>query len=85
MWSVVILCIGRSSDIAKFVRHGQSKGYIEIELHAEDGKNPVIRREIKVSKKGTSNWFLNGKGTTSEKINNVLESYNIQVGCVPRP
>ena len=70
--------LGRASQVGRFVRHGKEVGSIEIELHEDgEGENPVVTRQIHLNNK--SNWFLNGKATTRNRVVKLLSQYNVQV------
>ena len=50
--------LGRAKDISEFVKHGQDRASIEIELKSKKSR-VVIVRTIKKSN-NTSQWKLNG-------------------------
>ncbi|RIA89012.1 P-loop containing nucleoside triphosphate hydrolase protein [Glomus cerebriforme] len=73
-WNTSLL--GRAREISDFVKHGQERSSIEIELKSK--KPVVITRTIKKSN-NTSLWKLNGKTSTQKDIVSKVNSLNIQV------
>ncbi|XP_014272608.1 structural maintenance of chromosomes protein 5 isoform X2 [Halyomorpha halys] len=68
--------IGRSPNVADYIKHGCEKALIELELYNPDGANFVISRHITSN---TSSWFLQGKPTTLKKIESLTQELNIQI------
>ncbi|CAI2185097.1 6636_t:CDS:10, partial [Funneliformis geosporum] len=74
-WNTPLL--GRAREISEFVKHGQERASIEIELKNKR-TNVVIMRIIKKAN-NTSQWKLNGENVSLKEINNKVNSLNIQV------
>ncbi|WAR23390.1 SMC5-like protein [Mya arenaria] len=71
--------LGRAQHPTDFIKHGKSRGRIELELHNNDGDNYRIKREI--SKEGPQNkWWVNGRQATQKSIEDLVARLNIQVG-----
>ncbi|GBC01516.1 hypothetical protein RclHR1_04210002 [Rhizophagus clarus] len=68
--------LGRARDISDFVKHGQERALIEIELKSED---PIVISRIIEKSNNTSKWKLNGKSATLKEIHSKVNSLNIQV------
>ncbi|RHZ89185.1 hypothetical protein Glove_18g107 [Diversispora epigaea] len=73
-WNTSLL--GRAKEISDFVKHGQERASIEIELKNKN-KNIIITRMIKKSN-NTSQWKLNGQNVTHREIQARVASINIQ-------
>jgi hypothetical protein len=58
MYSLLMQILGRAKEISDFVKHGESKAFIEIELQ-DDGQNTIIKRKIDKASH-TSVWWING-------------------------
>lgn len=50
--------LGRARDISDFVKHGQERALIEIELKSE---NPIVITRTIEKSNNSSKWKLNGK------------------------
>nr|CAG8492269.1 10947_t:CDS:10 [Entrophospora candida] len=74
-WNTSLL--GRAKDISDFIKHGQDRASIEIELKCKDDNVVVTRLLTKVDNKTL--WKLNGEKTTLKNIQSTVESLNIQV------
>ncbi|CAG8814232.1 23626_t:CDS:2, partial [Dentiscutata erythropus] len=74
-WNTSLL--GRAKEISDFVKHGQERASIEIELKSK-GRNAVITRMIRKSN-NMSQWKLNGQPATHREVSNKVNSLNIQV------
>jgi chromosome segregation ATPase len=70
--------LGRSKDLADFVKHGTAASKIEIELKTDGSEeNIVIVRKFGKSKH--SKYQLNGKDATEAAVRSVVAKFNIQV------
>ena len=58
MYSLLIQILGRAKEISDFVKHGEAKAFIEIELKGDE-KNTIIKRKIDKASH-TSVWWING-------------------------
>lgn len=56
-----------SPQIKDFVKHGKEEGYVELQLHNDRGRNPVIKRMMKM-KDNSSTWLLNGKQVLLKEV-----------------
>ncbi|CAG8597007.1 13762_t:CDS:10, partial [Acaulospora morrowiae] len=74
-WNTSLL--GRAKEISDFVKHGQERASIEIELK-DKSKNVVVSRTIKKSN-NNSQWKLNGKIVNHKEVQSKMASLNIQV------
>ncbi|CAG8637919.1 11308_t:CDS:10 [Funneliformis caledonium] len=74
-WNTPLL--GRAREISEFVKHGQDRASIEIELKSMR-TNVIIMRVIKKAN-NASLWKLNGEHVSLKEINNKVNSLNIQV------
>nr|CAG8448169.1 12012_t:CDS:10 [Entrophospora candida] len=74
-WNTSLL--GRAKDISDFIKHGQDRASIEIELKCKDDNVVVTRLLTKVDNKTL--WKLNGEKTTLKNIQSTVESLNIQM------
>ncbi|KAF0492709.1 P-loop containing nucleoside triphosphate hydrolase protein [Gigaspora margarita] len=74
-WNTSLL--GRAKEISDFVKHGQERASIEIELKNK-GRNVVITRMIRKSN-NLSQWKLNGQPATHREVSSKVNSLNIQV------
>ncbi|KAG8987488.1 Structural maintenance of chromosomes protein 5 [Tulasnella sp. JGI-2019a] len=76
-WNPKVL--GRAEELKDFVKIGNEKGWVEIELKGPAGKkNLVIRREINTKTNG-SIWHLNKESATLAEIKAKVEALNVQV------
>jgi len=69
--------LGRASSPADFIKYGNNRGTIEIELFNCDGDNYVIRREIVKNprdNKATSSWWVNGRSASQKSAVHQLDS-----------
>jgi chromosome segregation ATPase len=71
-------CLGRAKELGEFVKHGCREAEIEIELAAEKGRNPTIRRTIK-REGNKSTWHLNGSATSLKDIQALTKKFHIQI------
>lgn len=71
--------LGRSSNLADFVKLGTEEATIEIEIQtsSSDNKNTVITR--KIQKNGNSDWYLNGSRATSSAIKQQIKKFQFQI------
>ncbi|CAG8569881.1 44430_t:CDS:10 [Gigaspora margarita] len=74
-WNTSLL--GRAKEISDFVKHGQERASIEIELKNK-GRNVVITRMIRKSN-NLSQWKLNGQPATHREVSSKVNSLNIQM------
>nr|XP_033780573.1 structural maintenance of chromosomes protein 5 [Geotrypetes seraphini] len=70
--------IGRADKVALYVKHGCTKGSVELELYKCSG-NIVITREIHVVN-NQSLWFINKKAASQKMVEEQIAALNIQVG-----
>ncbi|KAI8823741.1 uncharacterized protein EV422DRAFT_368077 [Fimicolochytrium jonesii] len=72
--------LGRQKSLQDFIKDGQEKAYIEIELKGRGkGRNVIVRR---IFKKGTANanmWKLNGEHSTEKNVKEKMASMHVQV------
>ncbi|RVD86682.1 uncharacterized protein DFL_004945 [Arthrobotrys flagrans] len=71
--------LGRAKDIAEFVKNGNDKAIIEIELKGSptDEINPTIRRMIK--RDGSTQYWINGKEQPHRAVKQLMKLLNIQI------
>ncbi|KAK9367744.1 hypothetical protein V1509DRAFT_625177 [Lipomyces kononenkoae] len=70
--------LARAKDVGEFVKNGQNKGTIEIEIQGFPGEtNSVIERTI--YKDNRSEWSLDGKRETAKNVKEVIDRYNVQI------
>lgn len=76
----IIQYLGRAKDAVEFIKHGCREATIEIELKraATSPKNPIIVRVIK-REGNKSTYTLNGGSTTGRKVQELANSFNIQI------
>lgn len=70
--------LGKASMITdQFIKTGEDKAVIEIELKWEDDKVINIKRVLNTGKKST--WLINNKNVNEKEIKNLLKKLNIQL------
>ncbi|CAF3689414.1 unnamed protein product [Rotaria socialis] len=70
--------IGRAGNIGDYIKTGNEKGMIEIELNnTERGSNWIVNRTLHTH--SASKWTLNGKPTTETAIKDLMKNLHIQV------
>ncbi|KAK9486669.1 P-loop containing nucleoside triphosphate hydrolase protein [Lipomyces starkeyi] len=70
--------LARAKDVGEFVKNGQNKATIEIELQGFPGEpNSVIERTI--YKDNRSEWTLDGKRETAKNVKELIDRYNVQI------
>ncbi|UJR30262.1 hypothetical protein I4U23_017800 [Adineta vaga] len=70
--------IGRAGNIGDYIKTGNDKGMIEIELfNAEKGSNWIVNRTLHAQ--NANKWTLNGKPTTEAAIKDLMKKLHIQV------
>ena len=73
--------LGRQKNIGDFVKNGQDKGEIEIELAADpkrQSSNPIVT--TKITRQGNkSDFLINGKKETKKAVLKLMRSFSIQV------
>ncbi|OKL61752.1 hypothetical protein UA08_02896 [Talaromyces atroroseus] len=74
------LHLGRAKEASEFVKHGCKEAVIEIELAGGPnyGKNPVIRRVIKVEG-NKSTFTIDGVDVTRNKVMKFAQKFSIQI------
>jgi len=74
--------LGRSNNVGDFIKHGETKAELEVELFNDKGQNYVIHSELEHSNtNGVITWKLNNKRVSKKEIENLVENdLNIQVG-----
>jgi len=77
--AAILLCLGgdpkhlgRASDLSGFVKNGQDKARLEIELHDEVMNHPKITRVLQRGAKTASQWTLNGEKTSKDAVRKFL-------------
>ncbi|KAG8875354.1 Structural maintenance of chromosomes protein 5 [Tulasnella sp. 331] len=76
-WSPKVL--GRAEELKDFVKIGNDRGWIELELKGPAGKkNLIIKREINTKTNGSA-WHLNKESATLAEIKAKVEALNVQV------
>ena len=68
--------LGRAKALSDFIKHGEKKAVIEIEL--KSNPNTTIRRVIDKTN-SSSTWLLNGTKVPESKIKETVQKFNIQV------
>jgi chromosome segregation ATPase len=63
--------LGRADKLGSFVKHGETTGFVEIELHVDDGENYVLRRDIHASNK--SDWQINGTSASQKQVLGIIQ------------
>jgi chromosome segregation ATPase len=73
--------LDRQKQIDSFIKHGETKATIEIELQrGGEGNSVLVKREIESKgAKGTSNWFINNKAAPEKEVLKLTKSLNIQI------
>ena len=73
--------LGRAKDLGEFVKHGEKKAEIEIELAADPGRqraNPIITTRI--TKEGNNaEYFISEKKSNRKGVQALARSFSIQV------
>ena len=69
--------LGRAREIGEFVKHGESKATIELELFNKDGLNYTIKRVI--TRENKSDWFINNKPKNLKDVVGLAKKLNIDV------
>ncbi|KAJ3055370.1 Structural maintenance of chromosomes protein 5 [Rhizophlyctis rosea] len=71
--------VGRATEVSAYVKEGEEKGWVEIELKGRaKGRNIVIRRSIQREDNSTT-YKLNGEPATEKAVKEKVQSLNIQV------
>uniref|UniRef100_A0A023EZ20 Structural maintenance of chromosomes protein 5 n=1 Tax=Triatoma infestans TaxID=30076 RepID=A0A023EZ20_TRIIF len=70
--------IGRSSNLADYIKRGCNESKIEIELYNPNGINYIITRLISTSAASCS-WQMHGKTASFKQISEVIDKLNIQI------
>lgn len=70
--------IGRSSNLADYIKRGCNESKIEIELYNPDGINYIITRLISTSAASCS-WQMHGKTASFKQVSEVIDKLNIQI------
>ncbi|KAF3274165.1 Structural maintenance of chromosomes protein 5 [Orbilia oligospora] len=71
--------LGRAKDIAEFVKNGNDKAIIEIELKGSptDEVNPTVRRMI--TRDGSTRYWIDGKEQPHRAVKQLMKLLNIQI------
>ncbi|KAL1464174.1 hypothetical protein WDU94_003846 [Cyamophila willieti] len=69
--------IGRAKQLSAFVKYGEIKASVEIELFNPDAVNYVIKRVF--DNKNESKWNVNGRQTTEQQVKSLVAKLNIQI------
>ncbi|XP_078741358.1 structural maintenance of chromosomes protein 5-like [Lampetra fluviatilis] len=70
--------LGRGDKMGQFVKRGEAKATVELELARAVGGDVVVRREI-CAASNSSTWFLSGRSASQKQVEEVVSSFNIQV------
>ncbi|XP_064607700.1 structural maintenance of chromosomes protein 5-like [Liolophura sinensis] len=70
--------LGRAHQPSDYIKYGNDKAKIELELFNPDGENYIIQRQI--FKNNTSNWMVNGRGAAHRTVEETVSRLNIQLG-----
>lgn len=70
--------LGRAREISEFIKHGEDRSCIELELYNNKGPNHVIKRIIE-REANRSTWYINGKTTSNKEVSNLTKKLNIDV------
>ncbi|XP_067138662.1 structural maintenance of chromosomes protein 5-like [Centruroides vittatus] len=70
--------MGRASRISDYIKHGNDKAMMEIELYNSNGDNWIVNREIFPD--NTSTWMLNKQSSSQKEIGRLTNELNIQTG-----
>jgi len=70
--------LGRAKETGDYVKHQKKEGEIEIELYQGRSSNVVIRRKL-FREKNRSQWFVNGKQSTKEAVQEMTTKLNVQM------
>jgi len=70
--------LGRAREIGEFIKHGEERAIIELELYNNQGPNYIIKRTIDRDA-NRSTWFINGKTTTNKEVSTLTKKLNIDV------
>ena len=68
--------LGRAKNVGSFVRSGCNSGWVEVELFRKK-RNVVIKREVFLN--NSSCWYLNGRKSTMEAVQEEVDALNVQV------
>uniref|UniRef100_A0A8D8TF68 Structural maintenance of chromosomes protein 5 n=2 Tax=Cacopsylla melanoneura TaxID=428564 RepID=A0A8D8TF68_9HEMI len=74
--------IGRAKQLSAFVKYGESKASVEIELFNPDAVNYIIKRVLYsqvFDNKNESKWNVNGRQTTEQQVKSLVAKLNIQI------
>ncbi|XP_011505579.1 PREDICTED: structural maintenance of chromosomes protein 5 [Ceratosolen solmsi marchali] len=69
--------IGRATNVGDFVKAGESKATIEIDLYSGCDKCITIRRSFDINNRTT--WMINNQTVTGKQVAELMKSFNIQV------
>ena len=68
------LLLSLSGKIDAFIKHGEKKATVEIELQRNPG-SVVIKREIEQGgARGKTAWYIDGKGCKEEEVKKLTKS-----------
>lgn len=70
--------LGRAREIGEFIKHGEEKATIELELYNDQGANFVIKRQISRDD-NRSTWFINGRTTSNKEVSQLTKKLNADV------
>ncbi|KAJ3030056.1 Structural maintenance of chromosomes protein 5, partial [Rhizophlyctis rosea] len=71
--------VGRATEVSAYVKEGEDRAWVEIELKGPPGKrNIIIRRSFK-KEDNSSTYKLNGEAVTEKAVKEIVISLNIQV------
>ncbi|XP_075913224.1 structural maintenance of chromosomes protein 5-like [Petromyzon marinus] len=70
--------LGRGDKIGLFVKKGEAKATVELELARAVGGDVVVRREIYAAS-NSSTWFLSGRSASQKQVEELVSSFNIQL------
>ncbi|GAM27306.1 hypothetical protein SAMD00019534_104810, partial [Acytostelium subglobosum LB1] len=68
--------LGRAKQVSEFIKHGEERAIIEIELFVPTG-NVTVRRVIR--KDNSSEYRVNGAKATAQELHEKIKELNIQV------
>ena len=69
--------LGRATQVAHYVKAGQTKATIEIDLQTDHDKYVTVTRMFDTDNRTT--WMVNNKSVSSRQIAELMRTFNIQV------
>ncbi len=71
--------LGRSGDLASFVRHGAEEATVEAWLHDPERPNGTVKIRRVFDCEGSSTFFIDNMKTTAKEVTTLAHHYDIQL------